>query len=735
MNKLNKALLHLSTILLIGIVIVLAIIIRPNFIISLGVSIYSFVLNFIALFSRLVESNWVPQFQAINFYAESNMNFSIIFEQFIGVENLKTFGSVLITPGNFVDFFFTYLDTLRIILLAVIIFAIFAILAYLFWIPFYVEKEVLKHGKTKQLKSFEKAKLCVLTPLSVKLVAFLRFVFVDSIYKWILLFVFLFASGIGFIVIDLIGYLFYLLLTFDFSNWFNFFSIVAYHLWPLLIPYVFIVVTIITIALISVMQHKIARGKNERLHKVAIDFIKEHCGVVNYISGVPGAGKTSLIVDFSIIGEFIIESSAYEIMNQAMNYFPYFDWNNLKKRIHTRLSNGELNNDEQVRVWIANIESKFWQYQKLFTYDHETHGLFHFNSLVNYSIFEVLTHFASAYLITLYKNKIFSNFPIRSAKCFDGWDFLTPTKESVSDVYFIGKEGLEVIHTPNLSLPLDFDMLRLGKKYDAENKASHQFWCGVVAIMETSKEFMNQNTIRVFKELHSNDSNPESDMTAEWLSMSRQISTIWNRCLGYVFADDQREGNTQSRVVEVSEARLYLPKIEEEKSSLPGIWFRFLFLDLCIWFLSIWISDNSRIDKALLMTLLLKSRASCQNRKEYLINNFTYKLFQIQKKDAGLDSFTPLSYPFLKLRIHANRFSTNIFKTYVALKKALATYCVFSASPYLSLVPQFDWLNQTHSHNTRRLIDYDQMYNTSIKSNMKGENVNVEEIFNDNYTR
>ena len=400
---------------------------------------------------------------------------------------------------------------------------------------------------------------------------FIDFLKFHKIFVFIFVFEILFFFNFINIFIDFFGYYFIFATSFNPLIIFEFVYSSLYCLWPLLseIP-LWLLILIIYIVFDRIRLNR-AFNKLCSLDYKNRDFIDNHTGVVNVISGYPGSGKTKLVTDFGRSAEQLFRYNLLDTINKYQSYFPNFDYFSFEKFIIESRVKGKINNKSQLEDFIKNNENKFYElFEKedfsfddlinlTFGYDFRHYSMIYYNGLVDISFFDFLKEYGSAFFYYSLENPLlFSNYSINVVSLKTNEDYFNLWQYP----YFsIDGNGLRQIgHYDHI---VDMDSLRLGKKF---NKDTGVLGFGVVCFCEFNNERGNQKTNVRFK-YDDYSPNPINDEMNKYLKLARHPAGIDYKSYFKLFTDMQRVGDTSLSTVELAESIIFI-KEKNKKNTL-----------------------------------------------------------------------------------------------------------------------------------------------------------------------
>ena len=426
-----------------------------------------------------------------------------------------------------------------------------------------------------------------------------------------------------------------------------------------------------------------------------------NCGFINELPivsitcGSMGKKKTTMITDMALSQEVMFRQKALDILQKADMAFPNFPWICFENELLKCLEFGTVYNLAAVREW---IEKKRGRYEKhgdnrlqLYGYNGGKYGLEYDDALSVRHLFDLMETYAKAYFIyVLQSSLIVSNYSIRTDNAimtegnFPLWslDFFSSRKRISRHAHI-----------------LDFDVLRLGKKFIDANPKAGSFEFGVVAITEIGKERGNNLELKEVKK-KGNEANQKNDLFNSWLKMCRHSATVDHFPFIKVFTDEQRPESWGAdardlcdiiTILSAEETRLALPfyTIEEMLSEWAFNRFIALYYDF----------RYRRGDNTLLVYFLKQITAWLWKRNVRIYNKYGYSILRIGQERGTMDGKRSFKRYFLiNRKIYSSRFTTDCFSDFF---NEMARECKVGLSDYLEYATEkasVDELKQQNSY-------------------------------------
>ena len=236
--------------------------------------------------------------------------------------------------------FFGYLDsvanTLFVVCKVLIIALPFILVAWLLF-KRYLKTENNEYNKdSKPLKAFKWFTAHTCRPVKMWVTELVTFIAGHKPYYVIWAVLWAYNFNLITILLEFLAFYFYFVMSFDVVNIYR----QVYKLFlDLSVPFTFIPLcawVIIAVIALEVISRKIAYTWLYHRERRNRGFINER-GVVTFVVGVMGAGKTLQITDMALSTEVQFRDMAFEIILETDMKFPYFPWINLENAIKQQI--------------------------------------------------------------------------------------------------------------------------------------------------------------------------------------------------------------------------------------------------------------------------------------------------------------------------------------------------------------------------------------------------------------
>ena len=523
------------------------------------------------------------------------------------------------------------------------------------------------------------------------------------------------------VVLDILAYYFYFIVSFDLKNIYLQFYKLFIDLKPMLEFIPGIVWLIIFLIIFDKMRK--ARAYNVLDHHELMNrgFVNS-CGQATFIIGTPGTGKTTALTDMGLSQEVMYRDKALELLLKAQVEFPNFPWIKLEKVLRFNYRKEKIFNLASSASFARKVTAAFISSYKendlntckniLFNYDFKTYGLefddgskiIDFLSDVD-SEHSVLEIYCKLYFIYICQSSlIISNYGIRSNYSFSDkgnlplWNyefFRTPS------AYSDDSKSSTVSHI------LDWDCLRIGKKMIENNKKANAFEFGIVVITEIGKERGNQYDTKGMKK-DDDRTNQVNDQFNNFLKLVRHSATVDNFPFIKVLFDDQRAESLGADGRELCEKVIHIKEKSDAKNPLWMFRLESIFFD----FISskynsfhtryrYWRSDN--IIYSYFIDAIYSKIYSYYIK---LFNTFSFAVQNIDLESSKMDgNFEQAKYYLSYKKIYSYRFATDAFSDYFYRKAESSNVGINSLPSFKAYRASLEELSSENSYLFNSLLD------------------------------
>lgn len=557
--------------------------------------------------------------------------------------------------------------------------------------------------KTKPLKAWERL---ISTPYRAAKrwgVSFVRF-FAEHGYWRVFVAVWLFILGVFTVILEFLAYYMWLIIAFDFStigkqivklmeDVLLAFSALPWPCWALL-----------TVWIWSCWRRNIAENvvrHNEAKNKGLL----AEMPMCLFCVAPPRTGKTTSITDFALSYAAFFRYKALELMQNNFLKFPDFPWILFEKELQCTIVYGNVWNLATVRAW---VRLKYGRWQKAPAASGQLYGykgaLTYNDHLVERSVWEVLENYAQEYFIYWHQTSfILSNYPIR-----DDFRFKDAGNFPLVDTDFFSRDAREVRSDPQFSHVLDYDMLRLGMRMEADNPHVGALEFGVILISEIDKERKNDLRLREMK-LDPELCNPKNDMMNEKFKMMGQDATVENFCFLRFMSDAQRPSSWGADARELTVV-LHIEKHTETLNAIPFFWVEDWLIGKYLgWYRGVWQNARYKWGNDRLITYLLNVLAAkLYGYRLRHINDYGYYRQPLLCESGTLEkeNVEEKTYFVAFKKIYAERFATDYFKFFSETQALRCQTGLNDVAVYNGIYPTMDHLAAQNSFFASELLKF-----------------------------
>lgn len=600
--------------------------------------------------------------------------------------------------------FFGYLDFvggLLFTLCKVVIIALPFVLIFVLLFKRYLKTENNDYDKdSKPLTAFKRFAAHICRPVKtwvVELVAFIR-----ERKAYYIIWAAIWAYNFNFItvIIEFFAFYLYFVMSFDVAGIYR----QVYKLFlDLSVPFTFIPLwawAIVAVIVLEVISRKIAYNRLYHRERRNRGFINER-GVVTFVVGVMGAGKTMQITDMALSTEVQFRDMAFEIILETDMKFPFFPWINFENALKRAIERHSVYDLPTCRRFVRSKYRKFLRRpskHNLFGYDYERYGLTYNDGAKVIDIWQALEDYACAYFIyTVQSSLLLSNYSVRTDMLFaDLGNFPLWNGD-----FFKRDSRLMDSYSRHAHI-LDFDMLRLGRKMLEDNPNKNAFGFGVYVISEIDKERKNTPELKEVK-ANANECNQKNDLFNVLLKMSRHACVVANRVFIKIFADLQRPTSLGADARELGEI-VEIKKKGENTLALPFFApfhiFNWLFGWLCGKFQNFYVQYRyNRADNTLFLYCLKSVTAKLQHYCERTTNIFGSQRLTLEVEDGAREGdVKECKYFRQSKKIYSKRYSTDCLSGIFERRAAVNAVGLDDMREYAAIMATSDELGLQNSH-------------------------------------
>ena len=605
-------------------------------------------------------------------------------------ESVKQYFAILFSAPNALAWLLDFSDfmmwvTRLLMVLAMVTLVIFCVVS-----TYFNESHKGWMEKTKALERFQRFEKGPLSSLGRWLKDFLAF-WRKSFYLKATVILCLIILGAPMVALDLIGEYFYFFTSFDFValvdtilggvatilvGWFTIPK-------PLRVIILFLLFRLLTL----LRARRLIEGKLMVANEKMVD---NDTGVFTLILGKMRGGKTTLAASMARILNTVYHKNAYENMDRCAMMFPDFPWMAFERDIVRLASKRRIHNMDQAAAFAIRIhEAGKGKPPVLYGYDVEKERSYFIDGANRINLLEALMIYAESYWVYFHAgNLISSNFPIRT-------DDLRLEKGHLVlyDSNSFRRKVLDQPRDSSLSHILVFDMLRLGRKKDPENRYRDCNGPMIAVATEFGKEQGNMvsNTAYSAKD---DEANPKNDLLDYSLKLGGHLANIWHTNFFKFIADEQRSGSLTSNLVTVAQSIFTADRAnQKEKMALHGFELESAILDALRgfrdWFYRKY--RHEREDNTLPFYLIGKLGSFCYAIETKVYMRYGYKECQLPMCTAdasgNLVEGEKKKFYIINFIDYSSRFESACMKDFLNSRKPTADQGFFDIPTYERLMP------------------------------------------------
>lgn len=600
--------------------------------------------------------------------------------------------------------FYGYLDFvggMLFTLCKIIIIALPFVLVFFLLFRRYLKTENNKYDKdSRPLKAFKWLTAHTYRPVKAWVIELVTFIIGHKAYYIIWAVIWAYNFNLITILLEFLAFYFYFVMSFDVAGIYR----QVYKLFlDLSVPFTFIPLwawAIIAVIVLEVISRRIAYNRLYHRERRNRGFINER-GVVTFVVGVMGAGKTLQITDMSLSTEVQFRDMAFEIILETDMKFPFFPWINFENAIKREIENHNIYDLPSCRVWVRNACRAFANTPRrdnIYDYDYERYGLIYDDKLKLTDIWAALEDYACAYFIyTVQSSLLLSNYSVRTDMLFsDLGNFPLWNGD-----FFKRDSRLMDSYSRHAHI-LDFDMLRLGRKMLEDNPNRNAFGFGVYVISEIDKERKNTPELKEIK-ASANECNQKNDLFNVLLKMSRHACVVANRVFIKIFADLQRPTSLGADARELGEI-VEIKRKGEKTLALPFFApfhiFNLLFGWLYGKFENFYVQYRyNRADNTLFLYCLKSVTAILNHYCERTMNTFGSQTLTLEVEDGAREGEVKQCRYFRQSKkIYSKRYSTDCLSGIFETRAAVNMVGLDDMQEYADIMATSDELGLQNSH-------------------------------------
>lgn len=516
-----------------------------------------------------------------------------------------------------------------------------------------------------------------------------------KLIKFVYLVLFLFATGLLPVVLDIASEALLLLSGGHFERLFSFLIVLLSDLIIYFVKVPIIITIVFGFLFFDKLRIRAAKHKLETLCASNDEFYAS-TGNIIAIVGASGTGKTSLLVDAVLsLEEDLRNNKLLKIMHRKEALFPTFPWRKLESYIDF-FSN--LEKDDERRLFSRQSILKFIEVK--FKNEHPfgySDAFVAYDGLKLESLMNAVYCYAVAYFY----------YSIEGALSYT----TTPISHSshmLIDHYFplYGANYFtfepEIDEERSYSMILDFDTLRLGEKMN--KKTSYLLDCGIWAIPEVGKERGSSFDLRS-KSQNDETCNIASDYFYTYLTIERHNAELDYEVLFKGILDDQDMMKLNSDTRQLVESLITLDRMNSVKGK-NALWLFWLDSMLCDLVTSTFhrtydVRKAKKRNDTTFWYLFRKLSSAMERYKMRRSNHFGYDKLAFYCSNASLDDVTKVNgqgYLYLcYAKVYSNRFNDVYLQSLFNTIEKDSSESILDQERYTSLNPSVSDFKKQHS--------------------------------------
>jgi hypothetical protein len=428
--------------------------------------------------------------------------------------------------------------------------------------------------------------------------------------------------------------------------------------------------------------------------------------IVSMIVGTMGKKKTTLMTDMALSQVCLFRNTAFNLILDNDLKFPYFPWINLELSLRSAMATREVYNLVTCRKFINSRRDIFEKTKKpsdCFDYDYNRYGLLYNNGLEVVGLWDVLETYAQLYFVYIINSSLLiTNYSIREDILLNDIGNFPLWNDD-----FFRRDPCRMQAYSRHSHILDFDAIRLGRKFIEDNPNKDSFDFGILVVTEVGKERGNQVENQGVKK-SDGFANQKNDGFNYFLKMIRHSSTIDFFPFVKVFFDDQRPESLGADVRELCNI-LHILDNSDTALTLPFFFAEELFYDFVFSRFKNFYSEMRylRGDNSLIVYAFKTLASKLETYYKRIYNTFGYSKFSVGIEQGTMDGKVEKhNYYLMSKKIYSRRFSTDCFSDYFAEKTSRSAVGVADVKEYATVKADFEELDSQNSYFVSELFKY-----------------------------
>lgn len=433
-------------------------------------------------------------------------------------------------------------------------------------------------------------------------------------------------------------------------------------------------------------------------------FLKE----VSYVSlliGSPGVGKTTLLTSFCLYFVNIFKRMALDSLYDIELLFPGFPFGRFRLALNERIRSHLIYTIPSCDLYVDELQRVYERTPspcELFGYDFE---LFSMDKDVGHrvvTLFSALRTYARAYFVYVSENPSVSNYPIRFDGSFDESPYFP-----MWDGDFYSKKPRQAKEKSRYAHILDQDILRQGKHMEQNNPNVGCFSFGIWSNSEWGKCRGNQITTADLDKSDS-EANQKNDLYAYSHKMARHANTTIDHKVYFRFiGDEQRPQSLAADQRDLCDVLSILEK-SELKLALPGFgWLDSIYEKIYEPFKNFYLEyAGSRGDMILSVFLLKMAVSGFSWIYRWIYNRFGYYTLKLAKEKgtvfgevkAERAEAEVFDYHLSVMQIYSDRYSTDCYSGFFTKKQLECELGINDLACYAGLSMSEEEMDAQHDY-------------------------------------
>ena len=526
---------------------------------------------------------------------------------------------------------------------------------------FAIPRENVQRKKSTPLRAFLSVENNVLKPIFVYVKELVLFGVTKKLIHYMFIATFCVFFNILAIVIELLAFVFYFVVSYDFLSIYAIFVRTFCNLAPVFsLPFIVWILAVIFV----ILRYRKRRAQRflNALEGFNEDFIKE-LPIISMSVGTMGSKKTTCITDMALSASNIFREQAKKTMIEKSLLFPNFNWRLFEDELIACCKDGTMYSLRSAKKFIQVLGREYGtskDVKLLFDYDVKNYPLRVYDGLRHVTIWKAMEVYAQCFFIYTRQSITVSNYAIKENSRIE---FVGNSPIVTSDFHSDDREG-EFSHVIN------FDSLRLGRKFKdsyRDRKKRPFFDFGIIVVTEAGKERGNQLDTRGQKKDDENV-NQLNDLFNDFIKLIRHRCTVDYFPYAIVFFDDQRPESLGADCRELA----YINQIagsSELKLSMPFFWIEELIHE---WIYPKYVDYNEEYNfysgkTTLRYYLYTKLVSWIHNFYVRTYNRYGYYALTINQQSGKMDGEPVEKFYYLsRKKIYSDVFATDCYGEYLA---------------------------------------------------------------------